>query len=105
MRDDIDIDVDPPVLVDGELVVECEHSECNRRTAVGTDVDAVEADVDDGDWKVRFVPTDDGRLALDGAECHEHRTDKAIDRLEQTQRKTIEKIANRTRAAIGQAES
>jgi hypothetical protein len=104
MTDD-DVIVDTPVIADGELVVECEHDGCGRRKRVGTEVDAVEADPDDGDWKIRVVPADDGRLEIDGVECHEHRTDKAIDRIAREQSKTIRSIHQRSQEVMNQVES
>lgn len=73
--------VEPPVMKNGELVVRCDHSGCNRTASFGTDVDAVESTADGSNWRVAFVPTADGRLEVDTVECPDHRIDDAIDSL------------------------
>lgn len=85
MTDD-GVPVDPPVIVDGELVVEC--TACHRRQALGTDIDAVETDTDGSDWTIEFTPTGDGRLAILEAYCPNHGVRQEIDDLARTAKQT-----------------
>jgi len=73
-------DIDPPVLTDDGLMIQCDHTGCHETTTIGTDVDASVSNKRDG-WRVSFQPTADGRLELDGVECPEHRVDSMIDEL------------------------
>lgn len=89
----MDLEVEPPVKnEDGDLVVGCASSDCDRTRAVGTSVDAVQTDLDDDDWTITFAPTGDGRLEVTEAYCHEHRLDKAIDSLAERQREVGEQM-------------
>jgi len=93
------LEVDPPVVRDGELIVRCHASGCNHMTSVGTDIDAVSSSDDGSGWRITFVPTSDGRLEVDDVECPEHRIDDAIDSLTDAQRSFAEEFAKTTKVA------
>lgn len=89
--------VTPPVIQDGDLVVRCDHSGCNKTAKIGTDIDAVTSSDDGTGWRVSFVPTADGRLEVDGVECPNHRVSDAIDSLAQEQYEFAEEFAKTTK--------
>jgi hypothetical protein len=91
--------IEPPVMQDGELIVRCARSGCNKTTKIGTDIDAVEASDDRSAWRISFIPTADGRLEVDGVECPDHRVDDAIDDLAQKQYEFAEEFAKTTKVA------
>lgn len=94
-----EVQVEPPVMQDGDLVVRCSYGGCNDTTTVGTDIDAVESSDDGSAWRISFVPTADGRLEVDTAECPEHRTGAAIDDLAEAQRDFAKEFAKTTKVA------
>lgn len=94
-----ELEVDPPVMRDGELIVRCHSSGCNHTKSVGTDIDAVASSDDGSGWRITFVPTSDGRLEVDEVECPEHRIDDAIDSLADAQRSFAEEFAKTTKVA------
>lgn len=98
-----ELQIEPPVMQDGSLVVRCHNSGCNKTVKLGTEIDAIESTDDGSGWRVSFVPTADGRLEVDGVECPEHRIESAIDDLAEAQadyakslsktKKVVDKIA------------
>lgn len=88
-----ELQVEPPVMKDGELIVRCASSGCNHTTAVGTDIDAVKSSDDGSGWRITFVPTADGRLEVDEVECPDHRVDDAIDDLAEAQNEYAKSLA------------
>lgn len=88
-----EVQVEPPVMKDGELLVRCQSSGCNRTTSVGTDIDAVVSSDDGTGWRVTFVPTADGRLEVDEVECPKHRVDDEIDDLAEAQAEYAKSLA------------
>lgn len=91
--------VEPPVMKDDKLVVRCATSGCNHTTEIGTDIDAVQASDDRSTWRISFIPSADGRLEVDEAECPVHRVSDAIDTLAQEQYEFAEEFAKTTKIA------
>lgn len=77
--------VEPPVLVEDELAVECSNSNCDSHTTVATEIDGRSGEPGPDDWTLTLT-TDDGVLVVHEAYCPEHRLGTAIDDLAETQR-------------------
>jgi hypothetical protein len=88
-----ELQVEPPVMKDGELIVRCQSSGCNHTATVGTDIDAVQSSDDGTGWRITFVPTADGRLEVAEVECPDHRVDDAIDDLADAQAEYAKSLA------------
>lgn len=89
-------DVEPPVIVDGDLVVECDGGDCEEQTEIPVEIDAVDASGDD--WTVTFIRTGDGTLGVYESYCPEHRIDAEIEALADESNKLAESVMKTMRA-------